>query len=103
MSAAIEGKSFAEPSHVEEFGSGPSQIDITRFEAKRPQQDPYSHGYRIKNTENKKLSSGSLTHLGHKGPANKNNGFLIVLKEHCSQNIDNAYLAEMPRSLSDYA
>jgi hypothetical protein len=30
-----------------DFGSGLREIDGTRFEAKRPWQNPFSHGYRL--------------------------------------------------------
>ena len=46
VSAVIDGKVSAKPSDLEDFLSGLVPIDPTRFVAKRPRQDPYSHGFR---------------------------------------------------------
>ena len=44
-SAATEGKPAVKPSDSEDFGSGLTPIDVTRFKAQRPRQDPFSHGF----------------------------------------------------------
>ena len=63
MPAGDVHNTFVKPLMLIDFRGRLIAIGPAKFEAKRPRQDPYSHGYKDQTVENKHSGLGSLTPL----------------------------------------